>query len=96
MNSTKEVGLATVSRTPGGSLITLRDVAEIREGTMQGEVDRYNMRRMVTLTANIEGEDLGRVAARVNQALQNAGEPPRGVLSPCAARSPRWSRCSTA
>ena len=29
---------------------------------MPGEYDRYNMRRLVSLTANIEGEDLGRVA----------------------------------
>src|SRR5262249_9148996 len=43
------------------------------------EYDRYNMRRLVSLTANIEGEDLGRVAAHVAQALKAAGEPPRGV-----------------
>ena len=31
------------------------------KGTMPGEYDRYNMRRVVSMTANIEGEDLGRV-----------------------------------
>ena len=30
---------------------------------MPGEYDRYNMKRLVSMTANIEGEDLGRVAA---------------------------------
>jgi multidrug efflux pump subunit AcrB len=37
------------------------------------------MRRTVTLTANIEGEDLGRVSRRVEAALKAVGEPPRGV-----------------
>jgi multidrug efflux pump subunit AcrB len=46
---------------------------------MAGEYDRYNMRRLVSLTANVQGEDLGRVAVQVGKALEAAGEPPRGV-----------------
>jgi multidrug efflux pump subunit AcrB len=34
---------------------------------------------MVTITANIAGQDLGSVANEVNAALQRAGEAPRGV-----------------
>jgi multidrug efflux pump subunit AcrB len=34
---------------------------------------------MVTLTANVAGEDLGRVLNRVQQAIARAGEPPRGA-----------------
>ena len=56
MDSVKEVGLATVKRTPEGRIISLRDVAEVREGTMPGEVDRYNMRRTVSMTANFAEE----------------------------------------
>jgi multidrug efflux pump subunit AcrB len=37
------------------------------------------MKRLVSFTANIEGEDLGRVAQHITRALQAAGEPPRGV-----------------
>jgi multidrug efflux pump subunit AcrB len=37
---------------------------------MPGQVDRYNMKRMVSLTANVEGEDLGNVAKRIDQALE--------------------------
>jgi multidrug efflux pump subunit AcrB len=59
--------------------LLLRDVASIRPGTMPGEYDRYNMKRLVSMTANIEGEDLGRVASRFADALRAAGEPPRGV-----------------
>ncbi len=78
MDSVREVSMVPVKQTPTGQLL-LRDVAEIAEGTMPGEYDRYNMRRVVSLTANIEGEDLGRVARRIDQAIAAAGAPPRGV-----------------
>ena len=32
--------------------------------------------RYVTLTANVEGEDMGRASAQVARALDAAGEPP--------------------
>src|SRR5205807_1832811 len=57
----------------------LQDVARIQEGTEPGEYDRYNMRRLVSMTANIQGEDLGRVAGHLSRALAEAGEPPRGL-----------------
>jgi multidrug efflux pump subunit AcrB len=46
---------------------------------MPGEVDRYNMRRYLSLTANIEGEDLGRVIDRLDAAIAHAGRPPTGT-----------------
>jgi multidrug efflux pump subunit AcrB len=49
--------------------LLLRDVARVREGIMPGELDRYNMRRLVSMTANIEGEDLGRVAEHMSRAV---------------------------
>jgi multidrug efflux pump subunit AcrB len=63
----------------GDSPVLLRDVAEVREGTMPGQIDRYNMRRLVSMTAGIEGEDLGRVAGRIAEAIQKAGKPPTGI-----------------
>src|SRR5262249_26235418 len=76
--------LQTVPANPqansGGAATTLvGDVAEISYGAMAGEYDRYNQQRMVTITANIAGRDLGSVANEVNAALQRAGEAPRGV-----------------
>jgi multidrug efflux pump subunit AcrB len=44
-----------------------------------GEYDRYNMQRMLTLAANIAGEDLGGVADRVSRVLDNMERPPQGV-----------------
>ena len=41
--------------------LLIRDVARVMRSEMPGEVDRYNMRRYLSLTANVEGEDLGRV-----------------------------------
>jgi multidrug efflux pump subunit AcrB len=37
------------------------------------------MRRLVSLTANIAGTDLGRVADQVDAAIKNVGDPPTGV-----------------
>src|SRR4029077_20133806 len=78
MDSVNEVAMVPVKQTAGGPLL-LRDVAQVVESTMPGEYDRYNMRRVVSMTANIEGEDLGRVANRIDKAIKDAGEPPRGV-----------------
>src|SRR5581483_9529236 len=78
MNSASKVGLVTVRRS-GDNQLLVRDVADIVEGSMPGEYDRYNMRRVVSMTANIEGADLGRVAREIEDAIQAAGAPPRGV-----------------
>jgi multidrug efflux pump subunit AcrB len=78
MNSADEIGMVPV-KTGGNTQLLLRDVARVQPSTVPGEYDRYNMRRLLSLTANVEGEDLGRVAAQVGAALAAAGEPPRGV-----------------
>ncbi len=57
----------------------LGDLATVGYGTTMGEVDRYNMQRMVSLTANIHGKVLGDAAKEVRAALDRAGAPPRGV-----------------
>ncbi len=59
--------------------LLIRDVARVMRSEMPGEVDRYNMRRYLSLTANIEGEDLGRVITRMDAAMARAGQPPRGT-----------------
>src|SRR6266566_3825391 len=55
------------------------DVAQVRSGTMVGEYDRYNGLRIITISANVVGEDLGRVSTRVDAAITRAGSPPRAV-----------------
>lgn len=78
MASMKQVETIPIQRSGGPSLL-LRDVAKVRRGTMPGEYDRYNMKRSISLTANIAGEDLGSVARRVSRAIERAGTPPKGV-----------------
>jgi len=62
-----------------GPRALLRDVADVKFGTTMGEVDRYNMQRVISLTANLHGEYLGDAARQVQQALSRVGNPPRGV-----------------
>jgi multidrug efflux pump subunit AcrB len=79
MNTIEEVETVPIQRPGLGRQLLLRDVATVRRGTMPGEYDRYNMRRSVSLTANIAGEDLGRVAGHVRRALEQVGSPPQGA-----------------
>lgn len=79
MNSASEIGMVPI-RNQWNKNLLLRDVANLSEEKVPGEYDRYNMRRLVSMTANIEGEDLGRVAAQVEDAMRKAGEKPRGVM----------------
>jgi multidrug efflux pump subunit AcrB len=62
-----------------GEQVMVRDVSNIASGTMPGQFDRYNMRRQVTITANIYDQDLGSVADEVQAAIARAGEPPQGA-----------------
>src|SRR5262249_34284073 len=72
--------LRVVPVTSGGSSYPLLgDVARIENSTIVGEYDRFNGQRMVTLSANVAGEDLGRIASRVDEAIARAGTPPRGA-----------------
>jgi multidrug efflux pump subunit AcrB len=78
MSSVDQIGTVPVKDTAQGQIL-LRDLARIQPGTMPGEYDRYNMTRLLSITANIEGEDLGRVARHITRAVQDAGEAPRAV-----------------
>jgi multidrug efflux pump subunit AcrB len=75
--------LADVTNMPvmenGGSRPLLGDVADISYGTTFGEVERYNMQRVVSLTANIHGKPLGVIAGELSDAMKRVGAPPRGV-----------------
>lgn len=55
------------------------DLARVSAGTMVGEYDRINGLWLLTLSANTAGEDLGRVASRLDAAIRETGPPSRGV-----------------
>jgi multidrug efflux pump subunit AcrB len=78
VKSARDLELAPVF-TKDGQRILLRDVGAVKPGTMPGEIDRYNMRRVVSMTANVQGDDLGDVSREVAKAIAAAGPPPAGV-----------------
>ena len=72
--------VANMPAMPSGAARPLvGDVAQVGFGTTVGEYDRYNQQRMVTITANTSGSDLGGAARQVRDAVARAGDPPRGV-----------------
>lgn len=60
------------------TVVPLRNIAKVSEGTVVGQYDRYNMARTVSVTANIHGSDLGSVVSEVEKALATL-TPPAGV-----------------
>jgi len=71
MSSLDDLGTIPVLNSDGGSSLLLRDVAQITQGTMPGQFDRYNMKRELSLTANIADADLGSVSGRVIAAIEH-------------------------
>jgi multidrug efflux pump subunit AcrB len=59
--------------------VTLRNIAQITEGTAMGEYERYNMQRLIKVRANIFGDDLAGAARQVHRAIAELGPPPLGV-----------------
>jgi multidrug efflux pump subunit AcrB len=78
MDSMQEVQNIPVGR-QWAAPVLLRNIAQVQPAKVVEEYDRYNMERLVTVHANMVGEDLGRVAAQVGQAIQSAGKPPEKV-----------------
>jgi multidrug efflux pump subunit AcrB len=82
MNSIQDVENLPVmpegTKNPEGSTL-VRDLADVRNGTALGEVDRYNMQRVVGITANIHAVPLGNIGDILNAAIKRAGAPPLGT-----------------
>ncbi|MDB6054577.1 MAG: mdtC 1 [Verrucomicrobiales bacterium] len=60
----------------GEKTVLLRNVANINPGTAVGTYERYNMARVVSVTANIQGKDLGSAVRELQKALAEVGSPP--------------------
>ena len=78
MSSTSDIG--NIPLKSGDTHPLLSDVATFSESTAPGEYDRAGPNRLVTITANLQKTDLGSARKAVEQAIKEAGEPPRGVL----------------
>ena len=97
LGSIADLEMVPVKRNAAGQVL-VRDVATVSTGTMPGEIDRYNMRRQVSMTANVVGTDLGSVSREVSAALAARGRAPArrqgrrsaGRFLPCATCSAGW------
>lgn len=58
-----------------GTPVLLRNLVEISEGTSVGTYERYNLARVVSITANVHGADFGRTIRAVEQAIASVGPP---------------------
>jgi multidrug efflux pump subunit AcrB len=62
--------------------LMVRDILKdgsVHQSMRPGEFDRDMSQRFLTVIANVEGEDMGRAAKEVRKAVDDAGDPPRGV-----------------
>ncbi len=78
MTSLDDLAVVPVTATRASHPL-LGDVATLHDQTIVGEYDRINGQRMVTLSANVAGADLGRIGSQIDQAIARAGAPPRGA-----------------
>jgi len=79
MDSPDQVETVPLNLVSPGVNLMVRDVARVGRGHEPGEFDRTSMQRYLSITANVEGEDLGRASRQIEEALKNAGAPPRGI-----------------
>jgi HAE1 family hydrophobic/amphiphilic exporter-1 len=62
-------------RTPGGELVALRNLVEVEAGEGPVTIERKDQQRIVTVTANISGRDLGSVAQEIITKLDEIPRP---------------------
>ena len=66
----------TVFNSATGKLATLGSMAQITQLPPQNEIKRENLQQLITVTARLEGSDLGTAIAKVQQTVQAMHLPP--------------------
>jgi multidrug efflux pump subunit AcrB len=74
MNNTTQLEMIPVA-SDNGNLHLLSEVASWKRITMPGEYDRLNQQRYITITANVQGRDLGTAFKKVNAIISKAQVP---------------------
>jgi multidrug efflux pump subunit AcrB len=77
MNSISEISEIPLLRNT--SRPVLGDVADIKPGTTYGETDNLGAMPMLSVTANLNNQDLGTASKDVKAAIASLGELPRGL-----------------
>jgi multidrug efflux pump subunit AcrB len=78
MNSVEEAQNLPITYKDGEAVL-LRNIAKLTRGTTMGQYERYNMQRLIRVTANLSSSDLGTVAREVAAAIRELGDPPPKV-----------------
>jgi multidrug efflux pump subunit AcrB len=78
MNSPEQ--LKSIPLVHGEMRPVLADVATFTLDTIPGEYDRSGPRRFVTVSANINKKDLGSATTAVQNAIDELGKPPTGLI----------------
>ncbi|QEM03819.1 efflux RND transporter permease subunit [Mucilaginibacter rubeus] len=63
----------------GGKQVFMRDVASWKMGRIEGEYDRLNQKRFITLTANLHGKSLGAAIGDIDKIIAGLGKLPDGM-----------------
>jgi CzcA family heavy metal efflux pump len=64
--------------TPDGSKIPLSQVARVRYGTGPNTINRENVSRLIIVSANVEGRDLGSAIAEIRKTIRENVQLPTG------------------
>jgi multidrug efflux pump subunit AcrB len=78
LQSMSALGSIPVMR-DGSTQPQLNQIATFKPGTMPELIERFNGKRLVSLTANIHGLTLGQAAPQLQRAVSEVGAPPKGV-----------------
>ena len=73
--SVEDIGNVPI-KSSGKAPVLLRNLATIGNGTSPGTYERYNVARLVSITANLHGADLGTAMRAVRKAVADAGTAP--------------------
>lgn len=73
----EDLGNVPVTSSNGGTVL-MRNLAKIEKGTTIGNYERYNLVRVVSITANIHAIDFGSAIAKIRQAIAEVGPAPDG------------------
>jgi multidrug efflux pump subunit AcrB len=79
LHSAEDLKALPATLTLGSRGPFIRDVTKIEPNTQLGEIHRLNARRILTLTANVYGDNLRKVAVELQEAIKRAGPGPRGM-----------------
>ena len=83
MNRPQQIETLPLLKVNSEKNMMIRDVANVHLGTAPGEIDRSAMQRYLSITANIEGSDLGRATAP----FQRPSRRPANRRGECASAS---------